>query len=268
MTDPFPHVISKEILPPDLYRRLRADYPTSDEFDATGAETGSAGSRTGKGTGYDIYRGDRAYDALIKASAAWSEFDAFVNSDAFIRQYQSIFGAFDEDLGLTVDVEGSTYDRGYVEPRAVLTAKATLSEKLNRVSHRLTRGLQKKRKIELFTRLDIQRSLGGYAKPPHTDRANRLCSLIIYFTDAEQVGLQGGELLIYKHKESKAQPDYERHPKAANVDIVARLKPKENLGVLFPCNNSSYHGVTAVTSKGVSRDFLYINISGRASNLW
>ncbi len=267
-TDPFPHVISDAILPPDLYKRLREDYPTGEVFGASNAETGATGSRTGKGSGFDIYRGDRAYDDLLARSPAWAEFDAFVNSEAFVRQYQDLFGPLAQLMAMTVDVDSSVYNRDYIEPRALLTERATLGDHVNRVSHKVTRSFMKDRKVELFSRLDIQRALGGYAKPPHTDRPNRLCSLIIYFTDAEKVGLEGGELLIYKHKEQKTQAAYERHPQPADVDVVAKIKPKENLGVLFPCNNNSYHGVTAVTSNGVPRDFLYINISGRTANLW
>lgn len=266
--DPFPHVISDAILPPDLYARLRADYPSADTFDTTVAETGGAGSRAGKGTGFDIYRSEGAYDALIAGSSAWAELDAYINSMAFVEKYQELFGEFADDLALTVDIGGSVYDRNYIEPRERLTATTTVADKIHGVAHKLTRGFRTKRKSDLFTRLDIQRALGGYAKPPHTDRPDRLCSLIIYFTDADDVGLEGGELLIFRHKEEKQQESYERHPVPSNVDVVAKLKAKENLGVFFPCNNNSYHGVTAVTSRGIPRDFLYINISARVANLW
>lgn len=49
---------------------------------------------------------------------------------------------------------------------------------------------------------------------------------------------------------------------------MATLKPRENLAVFFPCCNTSYHGVTAVKSSGVPRDFLYINVSARTESLW
>ena len=120
----------------------------------------------------------------------------------------------------------------------------------------------------MFTRLDIHKSRGGYAKVPHCDRPNRLASLIVYFTDAEQVGLEGGDLQIFAHKDKRKARDYERHPHPENVREVARLRPKENLGVFFPCQNNSYHGVTEVLSKEIDRDYLYINISARTRSLW
>lgn len=263
--EPFPHVVSESILPPDLFARLKADYPDASAFAGQVSEHKAAGSRTGNG--FDIYRGDEAYDALVRRSPAWAEFDAFINSQAFVDQFLDLFGHTLRDIGCTADIAGSRYDPSYVEPRAVLTENLTFRERMEQTLHKLT-NRKRDRKVELFTRLDIQRAIGGYAKNPHCDRANRLASLIIYFSDAQATDLEGGELLIYKHKQGKAAADYERHPRAEDVEVVARLKSKPNLGVFFPCCNNSYHGVTAVTSDGIARDFLYINISGRSTSLW
>ncbi len=265
---PFPHVISEAILPPELYRRLKADWPTQAEFEQAAADSGSTGSRAGKDSGFDIYRGDRVYDAVIARSDAWREFDAWINSPAFIEKYQELFGPYAKEIGISVDIANSHYDRWYHEPRAVLTAGATLKEKMGLAAHRLTRGLNTERKVDLFTRLDITRGLSGYAKPPHTDRPNRLCSLIIYFVDAEESGLKGGSLKIFKLKQPASAVDSPRHPAPETVDIVAELSPKENLGIFFPCCNNSYLGVDAIISSGIPRDFLYINISGQVLDLW
>lgn len=267
-TAPFPHVISDTMLPPDLFRRLKADWPTQAEFDEAAAESGSTGSRAGKASGYDIYRGDSVYDKLLARSDAWREFDAWINSPAFIAKYQELFGQYAKDIGISVDIGNSAYDRDFHEPRAVLTQDATLKEKLGLAARKLTRGLNTNRRVALFTRLDITRGLSGYAKRPHTDRPNRLCSLIIYFVDAEESGLEGGALKVYQLKEPALATNSPRHPAPENVEEVAELTPKENLGIFFPCCNNSYHGVTAITSTGIPRDFLYINISGQVLDLW
>jgi hypothetical protein len=159
-------------------------------------------------------------------------------------------------------------DSGYFEPRNSLTELATPADRVKALGLNVVDLFQKPKPAQLFTRLDIHKSLGGYAKPPHCDRPNRLCSLIIYFTDAEAVGMEGGDLLIFKHNQEKPVKNYERHPRPQDVTQVAKLRPKANLGVFFPCQNNSYHGVTAVTSQGIERDFLYINISGRTASLW
>jgi hypothetical protein len=267
-SQPFPHVISDQILPPALYARLRADYPSGGQFAASTGETQGQGSRTGVGTGFDIYRGDTAYDALIAQSAAWAEFDAFINSKAFVDQFIDVFGAHLDEAGCSINVGTSTYNHDYIEPRSRLTEKMTIADRVADVQHKLLGGNNRNRAVELFSRLDIQRAIGGYKKSPHCDRPNRLCSLIVYLTDAEAEGIEGGSLRIYQHREKKPVQKYERHPHENKVDIIAELKPKANLGVWFPCSNNSYHGVTPVTTAGAARDFLYINISGTVANLW
>lgn len=263
---PFPHVISDAILPADLFARLKADFPDASVFAGQAETHGNTGSRTGQG--FDIYRGDASYAALMARSEAWREFDAFINSRAFVDQFLALFGPDLEAMGCSADIAASHYDRSYEEPRELMTEHATIKDRVDGALHKLTRGLKSGRTVELFSRLDIQRAMGGYAKPPHCDRPNRLCSLIVYFTDAEAVGLEGGELMIYRHRQDKPISRYERHPAEQDVEIVAKLKAKPNLGVFFPCSNNSYHGVTAVTTKGIPRDFLYINISAKVSNVW
>ncbi|MBS0334898.1 MAG: 2OG-Fe(II) oxygenase [Proteobacteria bacterium] len=266
VADPFPHVIKQDILPPALFKALKADYPGAEVFAHQKSAHGAAGSRTG--TGFDLYRGDSAFDDLLAHSEAWREFTGFINSERFADTFREVFADYIDDIGLRVDLAHSHIDPGFVEPREIMTETATVMDQVAGVGLKVVDQFRKPAPVPLFTRLDIHRSAGGYAKPPHCDRSNRLASLIVYFMDADEAGLEGGELLIFKHKTHKAWKDYERHPKPSDVDLVATLKPKSNLGVFFPCQNNSYHGVTQVTSQGVSRDFLYINISGRTRSLW
>jgi hypothetical protein len=263
---PFPHVVKEGILPADLYAALKADFPGGAVFSGQAGAHGSAGSRTG--SGQDVYRGDPAFEALTQTSPAWREFAGYINSDAFLTTFRSVFAAYEHKIGLGVDLVRSRIDPSYVEPRTQLSETATLGDKVSLAMTKLLGEGRKPKPVELFTRLDIHRSMGGYAKPAHCDRPNRLCSLIVYFTDADAAGLEGGDLLIFEHTEAKNIDRYERHPRRDVVTEVARLRPKDNLGVFFPCQNNSYHGVTQVTSSGVARDFLYINISGRKTSLW
>lgn len=265
--DPFPHVVKQGILDAELYQRLRADYPTQQSFADQTELSGATGSRVGKGTGFDIYRGDEAYDALLQRSNAWCEFDAWINSPAFVEKFNEIFGEDLSYLGCSVTVDPASYDRSNVEGRELLTEKQTLTDK----ARNLTRKLMPSKfpnDAEIFSRLDIERSVGGYLKPPHCDRKNRLCSLIVYFTDLEAEGVKGGDLSIFRHK-SKVDPvQHERHPKPNDVETVATLRPTQNLGVFFPCSNNSYHGVSALQSQSAARDFLYINLSVDQHSAW
>ena len=262
--DPFPHVVKDNILPTALYEKLRSDFPSATFFDAIAERTGTQGSRVG--SGFDIYRGDPEYEKLIAESEAWVQLDQYINSPKFIEKFLEVFGEDLSRLKCRVSVSPSDYESGYIEPRTVLRAEQSISDRLKSYVPKAKRFTLKKARF--FTRLDIERGVGGYAKPPHCDRPNRLCSLIVYFTDADSVGLNGGELNVYAHKKSREVDEYERHPKPSDVTVVSTLRPRENLGVFFPCCNNSYHGVNAVESNFVERDFLYINVSAIDCDCW
>ena len=264
-TDPFPHVVSEQLLDPAFYAELRKDYPTAEIFEDQKADTGLTGSRTNQG--FDIYRGDMTYDRLVQSSKAWAEFDGWINSPAFVEKFVEVFGPHLDSAGCRADILPEKYDRTLVEGREGMTFKATFKERFSN----LTRGFRSKDSlgaVDLFTRLDIHKALKGYNKDVHCDRANRLCSLVMYFVDAEKEGIEGGTLTIHKHNQQKKMADYERHPKPEDAPVVATLTPKENMGVWFVCSNNSYHGVNAMKSNGKHRDYLYINISGQAETLW
>jgi hypothetical protein len=266
VAEPFPHVIKDGILPAAIYKALRADFPDTGVFKGQSSSHGPGGSRTG--SGFDVYRGDQAFTELTARSGAWREFSDYVNSEAFADTFREVFAAHLDDIGLRVDVRASHVNPAFCEPREVLTETATLGDRLAAAVNVVTDPFRGVKPVELFTRLDIHKSLGGYAKTAHCDRPNRLCSLIVYFTDAAAKGLEGGDLLIFEPKERRPVRQYDRHPSPKAVNEIAKLRPRENLGVFFPCQNNSYHGVTPVLSSGVERDFLYINISARTRSLW
>ena len=181
--------------------------------------------------------------------------------------FLNLFGELIEQSQIRARIDPSAYRRELVEGREGMTKNATFSDRMETVKRKLLPSTGKK-DVTLFTRLDIHKALTGYSKAVHCDRPNRLCSFIVYFVDAEKIGLEGGDLTIHAHRQNKSAKNYERHPKPEDAPVVATLRPKENLGVLFPCCNNSYHGVTAVRSTGIERDYLYINISGDAKSLW
>ena len=266
VSEPFPHVVKRGILPQSLFEELRADFPSAVQFEDQYALTGSEGSRVRAGKGFDIYRGDAAYDQLIARSPAWASFDAYINSPAFVETFQEVFGPDLDALGCAITVQPAAYDRAEVEGRETLVPRSPLHE---RIRGFLSAFRPRRRSTpRLFTRLDIEKSTKGYSKPPHCDHENRLGSLILYFTDMKAEGIEGGELNIYRHRRKTAPAAHERHPKPDDVEVVATLKPEPNLGVFFPCSNNSYHGVNAVTTPGKERDFLYINISAVAASCW
>lgn len=266
VSTPFPHVMSDALLDESIYGKLRADYPDASIFGEQMAMTGKSGSRTG--SGFDIYRGDAAYDRLVADSAAWRDFDGFINSEAFIEKFLELFGDYLDDLKCNAEISPANYQPDLIEGREVLTAEANLSDRIDAVKRRVFGRGGKNANQPLFTRLDIHKATTGYAKAVHCDRPNRLCSLIVYFCDADKAGFEGGELTIHAHKSQKPMDKYERHPQPEDAPIVATVRPQENRGIFFPCCNNSYHGVTAMSSNGAERDYLYINISGDGRSLW
>ncbi|MCG8443381.1 MAG: 2OG-Fe(II) oxygenase, partial [Caulobacterales bacterium] len=156
----------------------------------------------------------------------------------------------------------------HIEARGLMTDKPSLGERVSSIANKVLPRGGAKQPVRLFTRLDIHKALAGYGKVVHCDRPNRLCSFIVYFCDADALGLEGGDLTLHKHRLDKPITDYERHPKPEDAPVIATLRPRENQGVFFPCCNNSYHGVTPVASAGAERDYLYINISGDAGRLW
>ena len=92
--------------------------------------------------------------------------------------------------------------------------------------------------------------------------------MIIYFSDADESGSGGGELLLYEHREGKGAVECPRYPREADVRIIEELTPRENLGLFFLCSNNSYHGVRPIRAQRRYRTFVYINISSRSSRIW
>jgi len=173
----------------------------------------------------------------------------------------------DRVRGCRATINPEKYSRATIEGREGLTVGPTLRDRFNS----FTRPFRPKNslgEVDLFSRLDIHKALGGYKKKVHCDRANRLCSFILYFVDAGKEGIEGGTLTIHRHVEKKRPVDYERYPDPENAPVVATFSPKENMGVWFPCSNNSYHGVNTMVSNGKERDYRYINISGQAEALW
>ena len=254
--DPFPHIIKDGIVDPELYNRMLQDFPPDAVFDANT----TVGARAGR----DLYRGDPAYDDLIASSEAWREFYDYVVSPSFVDQFMQLFGRYLRDLGCAVDPDKARFTN-WVEPREILKDR---SRWVRRARALTSRFVPMHNPDDLFVRLDIGQGPIGYGKPVHCDRPNRLCSLLVYFCDADDIEMEGGELRIHKHRSAKDPKAYERHPRESDTEVVATLRAQHNRGVFFVCSNNSYHSATPVTAQRHYRNFLYISIASRARSIW
>jgi hypothetical protein len=255
-TDPFPHVIKDGFLDADLYRRLEAEFPPVELFEAAAGPGGRAG--------LDLYQDDPQYEEMLAASPAWREFYEFINSQRYVDALLDLFGAHFATFDCRVDPAKARFSP-YVEPRQELAEKSRLGRKLNELQTALAPG---KNVNDLFVRLDLALGSVGYGKPVHCDRPNRLSSMLIYFCDADDIEMDGGELLIHRHKQTKPYRDHERHPKAEDLAEIERLRAHPNRGVFFLSSNNSYHSATEVKAQRDYRRFVYISISSRAKRCW
>jgi hypothetical protein len=254
--EPFPHIMKDNFIEASLYARLKAEFPSDEIFD----RNTSVGGRAGR----DLYRGDQAYDNLLKTSPAWWEFYEFINSPAYVNLVLDLFGNHLRKFACTVDGLHARFC-DYVEPRKALADKSRVGRLVERMVNRMAGA---KHKDELFVRLDLAQGGIGYGKSIHCDRSNRLTSMLVYFCDAENIGLKGGDLLLHEHLEKKAYRKYERYPKPESTRMMAKSSPTENRGIFFLCSNNSYHSATKVIAQKRYRDFVYVSVSSRAPSIW
>lgn len=250
--EPFPHAVKQGMLRPDFYRRLKDEFPPDHLFD-------NRGKRIGARTGRDLYQGDTGFDEFIKSSPAWSKFHQYMKSPQFLELTLRLFGPYFQRFHCRVDPE-EAHTVDYTEKRLAVWLRARLVRWFGIKSNEDPN--------QLFMRFDIEQSDAGYYKPVHCDNPSRLASFLVYFCDAGEIGLDGGDLRIHQHLENKPYPDYERHPKEEHTKVIATLRPKENLGLFFLCSNNSYHSVTSINHANDYRRFIYLNMSSRAAGIW
>lgn len=262
VAEPFPHCFKQPFVRPDLFDRLKREFPADDLFD----RNTSLGGRAGR----DLYPGDELYDELLSTSSAWKEFSDYVDSQAFIDFTLELFGSYLEPFGCMAEADRIKYEP-WVESREILAQTTT---RLSRVAWRLKNAIgitdteDGADPNNVFVRMDIAQGDVGYEKVVHSDRANRLTSMLIYFCSKEDIGMEGGDFRVHKHKKDKPIRDYERHPKPADTEVIASFEPKENFGGMFIGCNNSYHSATAVTRCDSYRNFVYASVASRANRLW
>ena len=111
---------------------------------------------------------------------------------------------------------------------------------------------------ELFTRLDFQsKASGGYREFVHLDWARRIIGGILFFCDADEEGLVGGETALYRDRA------FRNDRWCHDPELVASFRPKHNAGVIFLNSNAGFHGPRAITTLRGRRRWLYYTISSR-----
>lgn len=181
-------------------------------------------------TGYSLYWGDKEYQKLLDSQPAWKALFHCFHSQTFIDWAREQFSPWWSQLGCTIDLANARYV-SYCEDRIDKDR-----ETLRRVEHEPD---------ELWVRMDIYQGHVGYARVPHVDHRRRLLSMLIYFCDQQENQMVGGELLLHD----------------AAHDPVARVVPRHNLMVAFPCAAQSHHSVTPIQSMAAPRNYIQVQIS-------
>lgn len=248
---PYPHVAKQPLIQPELYRRLKAEFPSNKFFEGRAKVIGSR-------TGRDFFKGDPEFDQFIKSSPAWNEFYNYISSPDFIKFSMACFGPYLKKFNCSVDpAKARLVD--YTENRFSLWWRSKKA---------IYFGSRAGNPNDLFTRFDIEQGAEGYEKPVHCDWPSRLLSVVVYFCDADEIGMDGGDLRIHDTVDDRPYSECKRKPKPEDVKVVKTMRPRENSGAIFLCSNNSYHSVTAVNSVKDYRRFIYLNVSSKAENIW
>jgi hypothetical protein len=215
---PFEHISKDEFVDPEVYEELVRTFPECPP--STGP------------TGHSYYWGDEEYDRLTGENPAWKAFFDAAQSQEYVDHCVSQFAETWEKDGCLIDLSKATYVR-WPESREDKERRYIETEL---APH------------ELYVRLDIHQGLVGYDRTVHVDHRRRLTSMLVYFCDADEQGLEGGELLLHS-KLGRFHPTRKK------------VKARHNLMVGFPCSPKSLHSVPEIRAQKGPRNFVQIQVS-------
>ena len=167
---PFPHVLVDEFFKPEVFRQLHDGFPNIAKMDRP------------KGWGQSLYWGEVEYERHLEENPSWKQVFDVVHSQSFIDYMIDQFGEHWEREGCAIDLPRARYVP-YCEDRIDKERG-----QLRRVEHE---------PHELWCRLDFYQSWEGYYRPLHLDHRRRLISMLVYFTNQEEIEMQGGELILH-----------------------------------------------------------------------
>ncbi|AQR72319.1 2OG-Fe(II) oxygenase [Sphingomonas sp. LM7] len=217
---PFTHMLVDDWLEADLYARLR------DSFPPCPANTGP--------TGYTLFWGDPEYDRLVREDANWRTLFERFHSDTFIQACLAAFPEVfrDEAVVDLSDARYVPYQESREDKQKLEITGSTLDAE------------------DLWVRVDIMQGLTGYRRRPHLDHRRRAISLLIYFCDADENEMAGGDLVL--HGEGRE---------------AMAVRPRHNRMVVFPCHRESVHSVSTIRSQRAPRNFVQVTVSS-VKDLW
>jgi hypothetical protein len=228
VAEPHPHLVIDEIVAPDVYASLR--FP--DDLVARRAAWG-------------ITATDPSYE-LVLDDPAWRAIHDELRGEAFVR---GVLRAFAGDL---------RREQCLVDARRARLVPFSETREEKAMPALATDGDPN----EIFTRVDFQsKAEGGYREFVHLDWARRVVGGILFFSDADEEGLEGGELALYRDR------GFRNDRWCHDPELVATFRPRHNFGVIFLNWNGAFHGPRAITKLRGRRRWLYYTISSRV-DIW
>ncbi|HET8797183.1 MAG TPA: 2OG-Fe(II) oxygenase [Thermoanaerobaculia bacterium] len=228
VVQPQPHLVIDEIVPRSTYDAMR--FP--DELVRSGASWGITSS-------------DSEYAAVLE-DPAWRALHDLLRGESFVR---AVLRAFADDMraaNCLVDPERARLvpfvESREEKERAVLSTDADPNE--------------------IYTRLDFQsKGEGGYRDFVHLDWARRIVGGILFFSDAAEEGLEGGELAFYRDRA------FRNDRWCHDAELTMLIPPRHNSGAIFLNSNTAFHGPRAIRALRGRRRWLYYTISSRV-DVW
>lgn len=221
---PHPHLFIEEIVAPAVYARL--EFP--DALIASGEAWG-------------ITAGDPDYETVL-ADPGWRRLHDELRGEPFVRTVLDAFAVDMREAGCLVDPDRARLI-DHVESRAD-KERAVVDDEAD--------------PDELYTRLDFQsKGAGAYRDFVHLDWARRIVGGILFFSDADEEGLEGGELAFYRDR------GFSDDRWCHDPELTATFAPRHNTGVIFLNSNAGFHGPRPIRSLTGRRRWLYFTISSR-----
>ena len=217
---PFAHAVNPAFLPADLYTALAASFPICPPL--------------GGPTGFSYFRGDPVYDELVAKNEAWRALFTNLHSQSFIDY---CVGQFSDSFA----ADGCLLDTATLRYLDHFESRADKAKRSVEFGNRTPE--------DLWVRVDILQGRIGYRREPHLDHRRRLLTVLIYFCDAQEIDMQGGDLIL---NERLAGGEF------ADLEAIA---PRHNLMIAFPCSARSYHSVSLIHSQRAPRNFVQVTIS-------
>lgn len=227
---PTPHLVLPRFADPGRYARLV--FP-------------DLGFREGRRTSHDLFPGEPGYDAVIR-SEGWKQVHGLFSSRPFVEWVLSLFAGDMRRLGCRIRAE----DACLVEHEE---SREEIAHNANEIGDAEPEAL--------FTRFDLQQSDQSYPPYVHLDHLRRLIGGLLFFSDAEEEGMRGGDFALYRDRL------FADDRLCFWPSLAKRFPIRHNTAVLFLNANTGFHGPRRIERLEGRRCWVYYSISSHRE-LW